>query len=228
MKILLATATNIEMKAIMDIFQLPENKHLITKKIYYGSIELSLLVSGIGPTAMACRTAKMLSQESYDLLINTGIAGAYSTAIKKGSMVHVTEEYFSDLGIVHDKNPITPIVEAVPQEYAHPYTDGKLINLHPFDNALIRSLPKVRGSTVHTVPTRYYPHHYAPEVETMEGAGFFYCCLLHEVPFVQLRAISNYTFEKRDTWDIPLALQQMTAFFTIFFTELEKKQPPCD
>jgi futalosine hydrolase len=50
------------------------------------------------------------------------------------------------------------------------------------------------------------------DIETMEGAAFFYSCLQLKIPFLQIRAISNFV-EPRDKskWNIPLALENLST-----------------
>ena len=51
---------------------------------------------------------------------------------------------------------------------------------------------------------------YKPEIESMEGAAFFYVCEKENIPSIQLRAISNYVERRnKDNWNIPLALQNL-------------------
>ena len=55
----------------------------------------------------------------------------------------------------------------------------------------------------------------------MEGAAFFYACLLGGVRFHQIRSISNFVEERdRSKWDIPLALANLNK--TLF--EILKEQ----
>jgi len=51
-----------------------------------------------------------------------------------------------------------------------------------------------------------------PQVESMEGAAFFYACLLEGITCSQIRTISNKV-EKRnkDNWNIPLAVKNLCA-----------------
>ncbi|MNH40683.1 Futalosine hydrolase [compost metagenome] len=50
------------------------------------------------------------------------------------------------------------------------------------------------------------------EVESMEGAAFFYVCLSEGVKCVQLRSISNYVERRnRESWNIPLAIKNLNA-----------------
>jgi futalosine hydrolase len=50
-----------------------------------------------------------------------------------------------------------------------------------------------------------------PDIETMEGATFFYICSLENIPFLALRAISNKV-ERRNkiNWKIALALNNLS------------------
>ncbi len=44
----------------------------------------------------------------------------------------------------------------------------------------------------------------------MEGAAFFYACLMTQAPFLQIRAISNYVEPRnKDNWNIPLAIDRL-------------------
>ena len=48
------------------------------------------------------------------------------------------------------------------------------------------------------------------QVESMEGAGFFYAGMMSGVELLQLRSISNYVQARdRDSWNIPLAVSQL-------------------
>ena len=48
------------------------------------------------------------------------------------------------------------------------------------------------------------------QIENMEGAAFFYVSLMKRIPFLSIRAVSNYV-ESRDTskWDIKLAVNRL-------------------
>ena len=45
----------------------------------------------------------------------------------------------------------------------------------------------------------------------MEGAAFFFVCLMEKVPFLQIRAVSYFTeIRKVDNWNLPLAIKNLT------------------
>ena len=50
-----------------------------------------------------------------------------------------------------------------------------------------------------------------PDIETMEGATFFYICSGEKIPFLALRAISNRVEPRnKDNWNIGLALDNLS------------------
>ena len=58
-------------------------------------------------------------------------------------------------------------------------------------SAALQKLPAVRGITVNTVHGNERSiadtvRRFDPQVESMEGAGFMYACLIHEAPFAQV------------------------------------------
>ena len=77
-------------------------------------------------------------------------------------------------------------------------------------------LPKARGITVNkghgsaaSIQTLMakYPD---AQVESMEGAAFFWGALHAGIPFMEIRAISNAVEPRnRDNWNIPLALNNL-------------------
>ena len=51
---------------------------------------------------------------------------------------------------------------------------------------------------------------YNPDIETMEGASFFYICTGERVPFLALRSVSNMVgIRDKSKWNISLALQKL-------------------
>ena len=49
-----------------------------------------------------------------------------------------------------------------------------------------------------------------PQVESMEGAAFMYTCMIHQVPFAQVRAVSNYVEKRnRKSWKVNEAIRNV-------------------
>ena len=56
------------------------------------------------------------------------------------------------------------------------------------------------------------PEKYHPDIETMEGAAFFYVCSREKIPFMALRAVSNIVEPRdREKWNIELALANLSV-----------------
>ena len=50
-----------------------------------------------------------------------------------------------------------------------------------------------------------------PDIETMEGATFFYICSRENIPFLAMRAISNRVGARnKNNWKIDLAIKNLT------------------
>jgi futalosine hydrolase len=59
-----------------------------------------------------------------------------------------------------------------------------------------------------------------PQLESMEGAAFFYACRQADVPCLQIRAVSNYVEKRnRDAWRIELAIKNLNSFAAEFLAE---------
>jgi futalosine hydrolase len=62
-------------------------------------------------------------------------------------------------------------------------------------------LKKVRGVSVNEITTskqkvKLYRETFNPVVESMEGVALHYVCLMEKIPFMQIRAASNYIGER--------------------------------
>ena len=54
--------------------------------------------------------------------------------------------------------------------------------------------------------------HFDPDLESMEGAALHYVCLQENVPFLQLRAVSNYVGERdKVKWKMKEAIQNLNT-----------------
>ena len=59
------------------------------------------------------------------------------------------------------------------------------------------------------------------QIESMEGAAFFYACKQAGLPALQIRAVSNYVEKRnRDAWQIGLAVKNLNTFAVELLTSL--------
>lgn len=136
------------------------------------------------------------------MLIQAGIAGSFSTDYPPGSIVLVNEEVTGDLG-VEENNEFKDVFDMGLPQITDPYTGKGLVN-NNIELLQQQNLPLVKSVTISEISTRpqriqQLQQKYQPVVESMEGAAFHYVALTEKIPFIQLRAISNFVGERDKT-----------------------------
>ncbi|MEM9849678.1 MAG: futalosine hydrolase [Bacteroidota bacterium] len=178
-----------------------------------GELVVQILVTGVGQMLTAFALGSVLSKTSFDLLINAGVAGTFDRNLPLGTVVQVVSEQFGDLGAEDQDGSFLDIHSmGLIDANAAPFQTGQLINTA---SAKFDFLPSVSGLTVNKVHG-YEPSieqitsKYPVQVESMEGAAFFYAALVSETPFLQIRAISNYVEARnRANWELGLAIDNL-------------------
>jgi futalosine hydrolase len=156
--------------------------------------------------------------------LNAGVAGSFSDKILRGTVVEVVTETFGDFGAEETTGALLNIHDlGLIGASERPFTKGKLVNKHPLS---IKNLPQVEGLTVQkvhgTAKTIAQCKKDFPDVhvETMEGAAFFQVCLMENIPFAEIRAISNFVEPRnRDNWQMKEAIDNLSQVLTELFTK---------
>jgi futalosine hydrolase len=207
MKILVVAATRFEISNVMQ--KMDDVRNLESDLIFcrYKEHEVDFLITGVGMVATSYFTAKAVN-DSYDFAINAGICGSFNKNLELGDVVNICEDTFAELGAEDDDKFLSLEEMQLPGI-------SKVINNNGALHPVIESLPKVNGITVNTthgneksiakVYERFHPY-----VESMEGAAFMFVCEQEGIPYVQLRAVSNYVEKRnRNAWNISLAIEKM-------------------
>jgi len=214
LKILFVTATEAEavsLKKVSNITPLPS--------VYStGNIEISLLVAGIGSVATAWSMKQWLSvNERPELIINAGIAGSYKDHFVKGDVVMPETDCFADAGI-EDNDSFKSLFEAgLLDADEFPFRNGVIHSDPRYINRLKGILRPVTAITVNMstgseTTIKKMSEKFNPDIETMEGATFFYICARESLPFFAVRAISNRVEPRnRNNWDIKLAIDNLSV-----------------
>jgi futalosine hydrolase len=184
-----------------------------------GSLRVLPLITGVGPIATAWHLGRLFALDRPDWALHAGVAGAFDHSLALGDVVQIIADRFADVGVEEADGRFTDVFElglANPDE--PPFEGGWLRNTAA---AEAHFLPAVIGLTVSRV------HGYAPsietirhkypqaQVETMESAAFFYACLQAEIPFSEIRALSNYVEPRqREAWQLDLAIERLNAVVT--------------
>lgn len=178
------------------------------EQAWFRKNRVNRLVGGVGMVATAHSLTRELVMNKYDLILNIGLAGAFNRELRIGEVVRVTEDIFSELG-AEDGEMFLRL-----EEIGLKGTDI-FLNLDEEKNPLFSKYRSVRGITVNMIhgneeSIKQISRRLHPDIETMEGAAFFYVCGKENIPSVQLRAISNYVERRnKNSWNIPLAMQHL-------------------
>lgn len=181
-------------------------------------IEVIPIVTGVGSVATAWAMTKHLSSGLViDLALNIGIAGSYDDGIRTGDVVLPVSDCFADAGIETKSGFLTFAEAGLQDPDAFPFKAGRIISENTFVSQASRILRPVNAVTVNTATgsensIKMIFRKYHPDIETMEGAAFFYICSREKIPFIAIRAISNKVEPRdRDKWNIPLALENLSV-----------------
>ncbi len=211
MKILIVSATEKEILPLKNRLKIKTSTACVMKYSGNKNFSVDFLVTGIGSTLTTYALTKKLSIKKYDFIINVGIAGSFTPDLNIGDVVNVKSDELADLGI-EDKNEFFTLFEkGFIEKDQIPFTDSKLLN----PTKLNLKLKNVSGITVNTThgnksSIELFKSKFKADIETMEGAAFFYVCLNEGVKFMQIRSISNYVEERNNAnWDIPLAISNL-------------------
>jgi futalosine hydrolase len=196
MRVLLITATELEMKALGE---LPAN--------------IDCRVTGVGVPSTIYQLQKALNNQSYDLVIQAGIAGAFSEKFQLGDVVKVKSDYFGELGI-RENYEFAPLFKThLADVSGRFYPDGILVN--SCKEYLRVELPAVAAITVNLVTddsehNNSVQNTFSADIESMEGAGLHFVCSMEKIDFLQIRAISNRVGERdKSRWQIEQALENL-------------------
>ena len=220
MKILITAATEQEFAPLKLKLNCYNNVAVVNRN----SIRFS--VTGVGINITSYRLTKLLLNEHFDLVLNIGIAGSFSDKIGIGETVVVESEVFADWG-VHTHNGFRTVFEENIIKNSLPFNaNGELYCKHIAPYFFLQNIEKVKAITVNAASGEAYQinalqNKFNPDIESMEGAAFFYVCLMENIPFIEIRGISNKV-EKRDKsqWNIPYAIKNLTNYTNAFLNNL--------
>lgn len=216
MRILIVAATELEIAAARDHY----TKNASSK------LNIDFLVTGIGMTATAYSLTKRLASRKYDLAINAGVAGSFRPEISLGDVVNVVSDSFADLGAEDGDKFLSLFDLNLQSRDGFPFWNGKVKNDHAEKFPGLRHLKSVKAITVNKVHGNpdniqkvFVKFH--PDIETMEGAAFFYVCAMERIQFLQLRAISNRVeLRNRGEWKMELAIKNLGKALHLFLEQL--------
>jgi futalosine hydrolase len=172
---------------------------------------VDFFVTGVGMVSAAGALSGALAQKRYDVALNVGIAGSFTPRLALGRVALVERERIEGYGAESAAGDVQL------------FPGGELICPFANDFPALQAYPKVSGLTVNLLtesPARVAARKrlYGADVETMEGAAFFFACLRGQVRFLQLRGVSNVVgVRDKSRWKTAEALENLASAVQNFF-----------
>jgi futalosine hydrolase len=201
MEVLLCAATRFEIE--------PTIQYLASEKI----TNIDILITGVGLLSATYQITKAVSRKRPQLILQAGIAGTFDSNLQLGSVVLVESETIGDLGVMEQGMFRSVFDMKLVQENDTPWSHGSLLNASEILNQ--SKLQKVRSVSINeitTLPSRieHYKSSLGATVESMEGAALHYVGLMENIPFLQMRSLSNFVGERdKSKWHIKEAIENL-------------------
>ncbi len=182
--------------------------------------------SGVGLLSSAVSLTRLVLEEKPDLIIQAGIAGCYDNNLPLGKVMVIREEILGDMGVEEDGKWKDLFDLKLEKSSYHPFERRKLPNPWLSQYNLLK-LPEVTAITVNQVSTgvrlQQIIKKYNPVIESMEGAALHYICRESNIPFLQIRAVSNYAGERDKTnWKTKEAIENLNLVLLKYVDKLYK------
>ena len=225
MNLLITSATLTEISPLLKLLNINLNKNSNPVQFSINHLKITVLITGVGVHTTIFNLTKFLEHnKNFDLAINTGLCGSFSPKIKTGDTVCIAQEQFADIGI-NDNGEFIPVTQPPLNQYLTPPFDKQILN-NDLPCNIQTTHKNVKSITVCTSSgeknqIQNRQKLFAPDVENMEGAAFFALMEYYRVPFLEIRAVSNFVEPRnRQNWDIPLALSNLASVLYGFLLAL--------
>jgi futalosine hydrolase len=232
--LLLICATEGEAGSIEEaLAQARASAHVGKKTIQgqLGGVSCRLAFTGMGAVNAASALTYQLERQRPNLVLQFGIAGAYApSGLNIGMVACATEEIYGDVGVLtpdgwHPADLIgIPLVSGDPPRF----------NRFPLDPVCVRNAAQLCGAEtgpfltlsqctgVQSLADELYER-FGAVCENMEGAAAAHVCALYDVPFLEIRGISNMVENRdRSRWNIPQAVSAVQKAVLTLAERLEE------
>src|SRR4029079_18374144 len=145
MRLLLVAATDLEIAPL--VARLTPVSHSLERwasfaygpraSFAHGPHDVDILVTGVGMTAPAAWSARVLARQSYDLAVNLGVCGSFDPAHPPGTVVNVVADCIAELGAEDDEQFLTVQQLGLLEPDEPPFRGGLLVNPEAKGNRVI-------------------------------------------------------------------------------------------
>lgn len=210
---------------VLVVTAVPAEREAVLRGLRHNR-RFDVLAAGVGPVAAAVKTAKVLANTKYGLVVSAGIGGGFPGRAEVGSLVVANEIVAADLGaetpqgfISLDELGFGPTRIPVDAGLVNGVTGALLAAKLPVNTGPVLTLSTVTGSAESAAElAARVPGAVA---EAMEGYGVALATHHLGVPVLELRAISNLVGPRdRAAWRIKEALDVLEAASSVLLEVL--------
>jgi futalosine hydrolase len=222
MRILFVAATEMEVGKLaadlrFSVYDCDRAAHIADDlKNAFNQADVSMLITGAGMVATAYALGKHFARHTFDLAINLGICGSFDKNIPLGEVLEITHDILAELGAEDNEDFIT--IDKLgfgESSFTSTYKLPAQLNLKQASAITVNTVHGNQAS-IEKLSARINA-----QLESMEGAAFFYACRQAGIPCMQIRAVSNYVEKRnRDAWQIGLAVKNLNTFAVEFLNSL--------
>jgi futalosine hydrolase len=200
-----------------------------------GQQAVRLVVTGPGIANTVHGLTVAMMSEKPKLIIQTGCGGGFEQAgIEIGDVAIASEEIDAQLGLEQDKAGSAvgrlpfPVIRKPGKEIFNCYP----VDIEEFNSAVKSLKTGLAGSdatvvtgpfiTVATVTGSFgragdLHRRYGAIVENMEGSGAAHVAALYDIPFLEIRAVSNKVGARdKRKWDLPLSFERCSQAVMLY------------
>ncbi|NBI28199.1 futalosine hydrolase [Chengkuizengella marina] len=206
-QILIVTAVEAEKEAILKGLHNTNNIHVIA--------------AGVGPSSAAANTTRAICSSKYDVVISMGIGGGFADVVEVGSIVIANEIIAADLGVEtaegfcrldelgFGSTLLKVDINLMNKVYQALKTTELIVHIGP-----ILTLSTVTGTS--ETALKLTNRIKGAAVEAMEGFGVATAAHELNIPFLEIRSISNPVGPRdREAWRMKEAFEGLTKTSTI-------------
>ncbi|MBE50756.1 MAG: futalosine hydrolase [Flavobacteriales bacterium] len=172
--------------------------------------DVSHIVTGVGIPNSIYSLTKHMSDHTYDLVVNIGICGSFTSKYNIGTVVEVINDSFSEIGY-EDDNGFSQFTNDF--DIKTSFNSNQKTDLECADAITV--------NTVNNRNTSNYLGLLSVDIESMEGASIMMVCEKFNTPSLQIRGVSNFVEERnKKNWNIPLAISNSNHQLDLFLSNL--------
>lgn len=196
MKILLVSATEFEISG------------------FKSNSVFDVLITGVGvPGTIFNLQKKLLSNKDYSHVLQIGFGGVHKVALESndwelGDMIAIGKDAFGDIGAMEQSG----FRSVTDMGLSHQNNWLENTNIEQLND---KKLPLGNAITCNTITdnieiiTKQYNYWHA-DIESMEGAALHFVCNEYNIPYLQIRALTNIIGDRnKGNWKIKPALDSI-------------------